>query len=227
MCRPSSKYQDFSQILNSNFWQFVSIVLSYLLMALVITISPKLVHANCRSHVKSLKLILFKAPFMDHNRFPRVHLRLMFLFFSLFLFFNLNFLSGNIKTEKVTIPTDQIVDSASKLIGTTKTLAMKSSEISFFKEAPENSFLNRLTRKNTFVLLYMSDFARMKAFGIHRYVIFAAELELAYVMTQLAEHGKHIGSVGYVKSTSYYEILLCYQMRRSLDEKRKRHIKRG
>lgn len=84
---------------------------------------------------------------MDHNRLSRDHLKLLLLFYNLFLFFNLNFLGSSITTEKVSIQTDEIVDSASKLIGSTKTLSFNDGELDLIKTAPEGSFLKRLSGK--------------------------------------------------------------------------------
>ena len=100
--------------------------------------------------MRSLKLVLFRALLIDHHRLPRGHLRLMLLFFNLFMFFNLNFLRGNMKTEKCTVDTEEVVDSTAKLLGTSKVLSIDGVEMDLFRLAPEGSFLKKLSGKNIF-----------------------------------------------------------------------------
>ena len=149
--KPHFQNLDLSNFLFDNLQLFGFLILGYLLITVLTAILPKLVHANCRSPLKSLKLILCRALFIDHSRLPSVHLRLIFLFFSLFLFFNLNFLGGAIRTDQVTVPTDEIVDSPAKLVGTSKKLVVTKIELELIMTAPEGSFLRKLNRKFFFL----------------------------------------------------------------------------
>ena len=221
---PASKRLKFAQFLVSNLWFFVFVVLGYLLITIAIAILPKLVYANGRSRLKGLKLILFRAPFMDCNQLPRVHLRLVYLSFSVFLFLNLNFLGGNIKTENVVVSTDEIVDSIPKLIGTSKTLAFAEDESDLVRMAPEGSFLKRLSQKRMVVVEDLSDLNRMKTDGLDHYVAFMKENSLAHFIALQSQHAHDVGLVAFIKSTSYYESLVGFQMRQSLDKESKRLI---
>ena len=181
--------------------------------------------SKAHSRLKSLKLLLFRAPFVERNQLPRVHLRLVFLFFSLFLFFNLNFLGGNIKTEKVTVQTDEIFDSAAKLVATPKTLVTDYEGLKMLKDAPEGSFLKRLSTKE-FLEIDLNHFDRMKA-NVNRYVVLGNEVALVQLIILLSQHAHRIGAVAFRKSTVYYESLVGFRMRRSLEEERKRFINAG
>ena len=192
-------------------------------MVTITTILAELTHANRGRPLKSPKLRLCRALFLDHDRLPRVHLRLLFLFFDLFLFFNFNFIAGSINTDKCTVPSDGIVDSRSKLLSTPKPLIIDGLEARFVRRAPEGSFLHRISRKTLFEVNSLRDLDRVKADGISRYVMFDKQRGLVGSMSFLAEQAGRTGSVAFTK-TSDYERLAAFRMRRSLDNARKRFI---
>ena len=185
---------------------------------------PTLIHANCNTRLKSLKLILGRALFIDHNRLPSVLLRLVFSFFSLFLFFNLNFLGGAIKTDKVTIPTGEIIDSPVKLAGTSKTLALYKNALELIKMAPTGSFLKKLSERKIFEIHSLNDVARAKDKGIERFVFISTRTGIFHGIQFLSANAKHTGSVAFTKSTAFFEEFRAYKMRRGLNEERKRFI---
>ena len=221
---PFSKRLDFAYFLVTNLHLLAFIILGFLLIALMATIFPKLTHENGSSRPKSLKTILFHTLFIDYNQLPRVHLRLLFLSFSLFLLLNLNFLSNSIKTDKVLVPTDEIVDSISKLIKTPKTLAMDANTLSRFKTAPDGSSFKQLSKKDVITVNSLKDLNQMKSTGLHRHVIFSSHTELVYLMSLVSEHARDNGLIAFHKSTDYFETLIAFLMRRNFDEKRKRFI---
>lgn len=189
---------------------------------------PSLTHASGQSRLKSLQLVLLWAPFMDHRRFPRVHLRLIFLFMNVFLFLNCNFLAANIQTETVTVSSDEIVNSVAKLIGTRKTLAISQESVQLIRTAPrEGSFFKRLADKQMQTLDGWNDLQRIKALGISNFVIFHDALEMLYAVSVLSYYAKQNGTVAFIQSTSFYEDLIGFQMRRNLPGERKRLINRG
>ena len=200
------------------------VVLGYLLIAALAAALPCLTYANCSSRLGSLRLVLFNAPFADYRRLPRVHLRLLLSFFSLFLFFNLIFFGCFITTDNVTVPTDKLVDSTAKLIATSKTLAFRSNDLDLIRMAPDGSFLKRLSEKNTFLIKRLGDFVRMQTSGINNFIILDNEISLVYYMNILG-HARNRSSVAFLPSTDYYESLVVFLMRRSLGEERKRFIK--
>ena len=126
------------------------IILGYLLNSAVATILPKPTHAN-ETRWKSFKVVLLKMPFKSYSQLPTIHLKLLFLFFGLFLFFNLNFLSGTIRTEKLSVATEEIVDSTFKLVSTLKTIVISGLTSNLIKKSPKASFLKKLSKKNFLV----------------------------------------------------------------------------
>lgn len=212
---------DLSSFLITNLSLLAFIIIGYLLIVTVFTmVLPKLPHASNSLALKSLRRVLF----VDHTQLPRVHLRFIFLFFSVFLFFNRNFLSCAIKTDNVTVRTDAIVDSTSKLLNTPKMLLIYQRESNLLLKAPEGSFLHRLSRKQILVLTDLSDLIRMQEIGVERYLFLNEEVLLPYLMSFLASHANEIGSVAFIKPTGYYESLVGLRIRRSLVEERKRFI---
>ena len=136
------------------------------------------------------------------------------------MFVCLNLLSGTIKTEKITVPTDQVVDSAAKLIGTSKTLTFHVKELNSVMTAPEGSFLKQLSKKDIFVVDGFNSLVQIKAIGIDNFVFFAEKARAIYFLTILSQHAGD--SVVFSKENNYYELLGAFPMRASLDKERKR-----
>ena len=200
------------------------IVLGFLLIAAMATALPRLTHANCNSRLKSLKLILFRVLFMDSNRLPRAHLRRLFLFFNLFLFFCFSVLLGAIGTDKLVVSTDEIVDSPNKLLATSKTLVISDKELDLIRMAPEGSFLRRLGGKSILILEKAENLNQIKNQGIDQFVVFADTVALVYFVFLLSHHARDVGSVALMKPVDYYERLAVFQIRRNLDEERKQFL---
>lgn len=221
--KPRSSTLDFSHFLIENVHLLIFAILGYLLIAAVVVALPKLVHPNYNSRLKSLKLILTRAMLMDPTRLPSVHLKLMFLFHLFFFFFVLNFLAGSITTEKVVIPTDEICNSPSKLIATSKTVVFGDGEEDIVKGAPTNSFLDKLSKKKILVLDSPRDFVKMQK-ELNNYVFFTNHLLVVFLTRLLSKHANKIGSVAFIDSKDFYERLSVLQMRRGLNKENKRFI---
>lgn len=102
----SEDFSDFSSFLFKNYPILLFALLGCLSLVLVSLVCPSIVATNY-DRAKSLKLVLFHIFFLDHSQLPRVSMKfaLIFLGVNLFLFFDLLFLTGTIKTEKVIVPT--------------------------------------------------------------------------------------------------------------------------
>ena len=222
--KPYPKNLDFTYFLVSNFRSLCLIVLGYALVVAVTTILSKLMHENADTRLKRLKRAPFGAVFLDSNRLPSAHQKLIYLFFGLFLFFNLNFLSGTIKTEKISIDTEQIVDSAAKLLDTSRTLVLDYTSSNRVKTAPDGSFLKRLSGKAGPVVNTFSDFKKLTKNEVDRYAFFAVEIAISCIMSVLSQSAKEQDLVAFMKPTPYFESLIAMSMRRDLDDERKRFI---
>lgn len=223
--KPHSRVLDLSSFLTSNLHLFGFLVLGYLLMVVTTTILPKLIHENWRSPLRGLKLMLCWAPFIDHGRLPSARLRLMFSFFSLFLFFGLIILGGAMRTEKVNVPTNELVDSRAKLLAVSKTLVVNKFGSELIKMAPTGSFLKKLSTKNIFQLRTLSDVAQVEANGIEHCVIIGPRGTVFYSLQHLSTLARDTGSVGFFKPFTFFEELRSYQMRRGLEEETKKFVK--
>ena len=167
---------------------------------------------------------MFQAPLTD--RLTSLHLRLVLLAFNWFLFFCVIFICGTIKTENVVVPTDEIVDSSSKLLSTTKTLLINGGESNYITMAPERSFLKKLSGKKFFKTHNLHHLASQKS-DPAQYVSFAEETALLYGMSLISQLVADKDTVAFVKSASYYERLAAFPVRKKLDKERKRFIYRG
>lgn len=224
---PFSDKLDLSRFLINNLHLVMFIILGYMLLIVgtASTMWRKLAHANGSSRLKNLRLILFWTFFTNHNQLPRLHLRLLFFFFGLFLFLNCCFVSQSITTDKVTVSTEAIVDSNSKLMKTSKTLAIHPKELELLETAPEgNSFFKHLSQKKNCRLYTLSDLMEMRTNGLHRYVIFSHHIGILYYMSLQSEYAKKIGLVTFYKSSDYFEYLATFRMRRNLDQERRQFI---
>ena len=222
--KPDSKFFDFLSVLSNNRLLLTVIFLGYLLVMAVSAAFPGLVYANC-SPLKNLKLILLRPLFTDAKALPSAPLKLIFVFFGLFIFFNLNFLAGTVKTDKIAIDTDDIVDSREKLAATTKTLVIGWLGANLMKTAPDGSFMKRLSRKQTLLVNNVTDLEKIKSRGVDCCVFFANQVPLAYVMSLLSTPANDVDAVAFAKPGSgHYELLTTLNMRRNLDADRKRFI---
>lgn len=200
------------------------IVLGFVLIVAITTIFPKLTYSNNKSRSRSLNLILLRVLFINPNSLPRVHLKLMFLFFNLFWFFQFNFLGSAMTTDMVTIRTDELVDSPSKLISTSKPLLIHWRESDLIKMAPEQSFLKTISKKKIFEIYGLRDLIWIQNSGINQFVVFAVQSGLVHFIAIMSRHAKRAGLVAFIKSTNYYERLSVFEMRKSLDVDRKKFI---
>ena len=201
------------------------IIFGFLLIAGLATVLPRLTHAKGGSRLKSLKVIVFRTPFLDPNHLPRVHLRLVFLWFNVFLFLVLNILIGNIQTAKVAVSTDEIeIFSIPKLISTSKTLALGFKELNLIRMAPERSFLKKLSEKKFMIAQRYGELNQMRAKGIENYLVFMGKTSLAHLIALQSHYAHLIGSVAFISPIGYYESLVGFQMRRKLRNEIKRLI---
>ena len=117
--KPNTQKTDVSSFLYNNLGVLLIILLGYLAVKLSTFLFLKLSNPN-HNFAKNLKLILLKM--FSINRNLTFKLALLFLSLDLFLFFNFNFLRGTIKTDSVTVNTNEIIDSISQLMNNEKTL---------------------------------------------------------------------------------------------------------
>lgn len=190
-------------------------------------IIPNLVRPNFTAF-KTLRLVSLRLFFIDFNRILHYSGKLAILLCSLnwFIFFNFNFLSGNIQTDSVVVRTDEIIDSAAKIMSTKRTISIILDQLEEFTKAPESSFMGKLNKKGMFVVgARPFDEREQLLKDITNYYFFEREIGLNYLMSNLAALSSHLNLVIFRKLSSYYETVDVIGLRRTLDEPKKRFIR--
>lgn len=203
------------------------ILSGYLLVTILVFVLSQLIHP-CFNYAKRLKLILCKTMFVSSNHSLSLRLAMVFLSFNLFMFFNSNFLCGDIKTAKITIDTTPLIDTISKLMRTEKIMVTNYEEDSVMKLAADHSFLGKLAKKRRFVLKQsMSDEDRnvLMARRMDSYFFMSIDLDLYFAMAAFASYSKLDGLVAFIRSQIYRESFLrAFYMRRGLEKNKKRFV---
>lgn len=206
------------------------ILFGYLLSAVLMFLFSPIIHPAL-NRTERLKLALFKALSIRPNQFYSASFKLgvLFLFLSVFLFFTQTvFLSGSTKTNLITIDTSFVIDSASKLLQTDKTLIVGYEEDYALSSALERSFLGRLAKKRRFVLreiILDEEWNALLARPMDAYVFLAKESDHAFIMSGFSDYAELSNLVAFVNPNIYGESFLqVFYLRRSLEEEKKRLI---
>lgn len=94
------------------------------------------------------------------------------------------------------------------------------------KEAPENSFLRKLSTKQITEIGGLSDLDRIKK-QLGNHVVIGDEVGLVLLMIRLSANAAAAGAVAFRNPTVYLESLSGFKMRGSLDIKRKKFVNKG
>lgn len=222
-----SEKLDFSSFLFDNFPLLIIILLGYLSIIAITSIAPNLIHQSY-TRIKSLKLTVLRFFFVDLNRLLSISFKftVLVLSFNLFMFFNRNFLSGGIKTSKVVVNTDEIVDSISKLIHTSKTIGTIFDEKELFTEAPDHSFLYKATRRKKLLLLGLKVDEEIHEIleNVRSYCFFSKEDRLFFILSTMAPLAQLRNLAVFTEIRTYFELLGFIYLRANLDDERKRFI---
>ena len=189
-------------------------------------IIPNLVRPDFTTF-KSFRFVSIRLFFVDFNRLIHYSGKLAILLcsFNWFIFFNFNFLSGNIQTYSVIVQTDDIIDSTAKIMSTKRTMSIILDQLEELTKASEDSFMGKLNKRNTFVIGYDPVEDRQKLLNdITSYYFFEREIGLNYLMSNLASLSSHLNLVAFMKPSSYYETVDVIAIRKTLDKPRKRFI---
>ena len=149
------------------------------------------------------------------------------LAFSFFLFFNLNMLTNMIKTEKVTVSTNEFLDSISKLNRTTKpviTVYTESMALFYrlFKKRKRNDDL-KLTDYSKNVQKFFSTISKN---GFDTYFYFMEEIFYLYFFYYGSLLNRSVDYIVFCNPTIYFESLRTIFFRKNLDKKMKQILNR-
>ena len=221
---------DFSAFLFENLNLLIFILIGYLLLFII---SFLFLRNAIHNSLKRLKLILFKLSFLDYNQLCAISskIALVFLFFNLFLFILITVLTAFIKTEKVIVNCDEIINTDLKLIQTPKTLTLLVNDFDFFKICAKNSLLTRLIDKkikaNNHLILDAKGFSKLKQVALKK--------KLPSLFFLIEDHSlKHFISVFLegtkdqvaFESANYFERLNAILFRKNLKKLEKMFINR-
>ena len=124
------------------------------------------------------------------------------------------------------IDTSEIIDSTVKLLATNKILTFYSDDKAFLINAPNGSFLNKLSNNKEYCHLSTASFLDyidlFDKRGIYSHYFFTKELSIAYSMSALSSYAFDL--VSFVKSKIYYETLNVFYYRKNLEKDKKAFI---
>ena len=222
---PKRQATDFTSFLFENKRLLLVMMSGYLLIILLaLAFSKTRIIGNI---FRVLKQVL-SSVFYGVGQYAVRKLALLLLFFSLFMFINKTLLLSSIKTEKCTTNTDEILDSASKLIATPKMLVVNFEEDGTLRRALEQSFLGRLAKKHRFVhnapISKEQQIALMKQ-PLDSMFFFSSEIYLCFTLSFFAAFANQGGLIAFVSTRIYSESFLrVFYLRRSLEEEKKRFV---
>ena len=227
--KPTTQKTDVSSFLYNNLGVLLIILLGYLAVKLSTFLFLKLSNPN-HNFAKNLKLILLKMFSINQNL--TFKLALLFLSLDLFLFFNFNFLRGTIKTDSVTVNTNEIIDSISQLMNNDKTIVLHYNDEFLLKNAPENSFLKKMydkkAKQNRLYICQQSidSINKFKDTGLDSYLFFGYDLGIIHFSSILFSYADK-NLVVFMKLRNFYEILQSFPFRKNLEEIKKKYIQQS
>ena len=206
------------------------ILLGYLSIVLLIGLLPSLIHPSY-GHLKSLRLMSIQMFFLPHDRLPRLSRKLavLMLFFNCFFFFTSNFLSGTIKTRSTLVKTDEIIVSGLQMLNSEKNFAIDHHDDNVLRRLPTNSLLKKVSEKKHFVIdskINSEIISQIFEQGVGSFYFLARDIALVWILCELAPYASSDNLVAFTTPKQYHEWLTVFYFRPSLDEQRKRFLRR-
>lgn len=210
------------------------ILLGYLSIVLLTGLLPSLIHPSY-GRLQSLRLMSIRMFFLSHDRLPRLSrkLAMLMLFFNCFYFFTSKFLLGTIKTNSVLVNTDEIILSGFDLLNSKKNFATNTHDDNVLRHLPTNSLLKKLSEKTLaekkhFVMdlgMKGNTINQILEKGVNSFYFLARYVSLLLTLCELAPLSSS-DMVAFMTPKKYHELLTVFYFRPSLDEQRKRFLRR-
>ena len=227
--KPSFESADFSTFIIQSRFQILKCLIGYFITLLIVFIFLKTIYSGSRKPKLSSYELFFCRLKIINKFYPK--LKYIFLAFNLFLFINLSLLSNSIKTEKVVVPTDELIDSIAKFERSRKEPCFfkEENEMEIILNAPSNSFLsrifnNKIKRKSVLCNLSIkynaTEVAKLREKGLYTYFFFMRRTALLILLSYITKNADNY--FVFKKSTQYYENLFVIYIRKSLAENRKK-----
>ena len=206
---------DFSLFFIENTLLFVIILIGVVLTVAAKFTLLKLIKRRCSLY----NLLIFNETILDSISFK---IGVLYLAFSLFLFFNLNILKNMIKTQKVTVDTSEFIDSISKLNRTTKPIVTTDTNSTnlfyrLFNKRKQNDALTRSDYANA------DDFySKISKNGLESNLYFMSQFFFFFLINNIAQLNRSVDHIAFFKPTIYFESLRTIFYRKNLNEKMKK-----
>ena len=185
-------------------------------------------HLTNHSLLKKLKLVSSKLLFVDHAQLRQLspNFALIFIFFDLFLFFLMNFLTNFISTQAVIVNTDEIIDSNEKLLITKKVLFIHDSDLDFLLVSKKISILSKLAKRvkknNQYFTEPKKALELVKKGEASSFFIYNFKQNVLSYLLEFAQFIKN--PIIFMKPTNYYEIINSYSIKKKLEKNKKKFI---
>lgn len=228
----SKQSADLPSFLFENEHLLIIILSGYLLITVVIFVLLQITRPG-GEYVARLKEIFSRFLSIGSDPFysSPSKLALVFLFFNIFMFFNLNFLNGSTKTNLITIDTSGVIDSPSKLMRVKKTLAIFFDDEKSLISAHKHSLEGRLAKKRRVVIEPFVTKEKLNEMFVQKldsYFFLASEAELLFTISSAAAYSKSKGSRDFVAFINPHihvkSFLLVFYFRRNLEADKKQFI---
>ena len=180
--------------------------------------------------LKKLKLISSKLLFNNHIQLRKLSPKFAYilLFFNLFLFILIQLLTNFIKTDKVTLNTDELIDTNEKILSNSKILYTRIENLRQFSHFPESSLLFKLVKRKKEQDQYLTKLNQTKIDEIIKkgqsssILIFENRPMLLNFLLSFSMFTKN--PIIFLKSGNYHQNIYVYFMRRRLDKNKKKFI---
>ena len=220
---------DFSSFLFENLNLLSYILIGYLLLFFYGFIFFKK-HFPFLNPLKKLKIISSKLLFNNHIQLRKLSPKFAYilLFFNLFLFILIQLLTNFIKTDKVTLNTDELIDSNDKILSNSKILYTRIENLRQFSHFPESSLLFKLMKRKKEQNQYLTKLNQTKIDEIIKkgqsssVLIFENRPMLLNSLLLFSMFTKN--PIIFMKLGNYHQNIYVYFMRRRLDKNKKKFI---
>lgn len=232
--KPSPEKADFSDFVMQNQPLIFKYLLGFLLTLIALVALwalLKTIHSPSITS-KQTRLPFHHFLFLESKPIELLYPQLSFIIlaFEIFAFIILSLISNSIKTQKVVVNTDMMIDSASRFEQTPKLPCFfREEDIQIVLAAPANSFLSRMfngkIRSDLCTLSKKynpAEVAKIKQTGYDKFFYFMKRTTLLILLSYLSRDANNF--LVFRKPVSYYEMPYVIYSRRSLETTKKRSL---
>lgn len=228
---PDKKILDLNSLLIHTFTLMTCILIGYLFLFMVTFIFLKRIFF-IYNFFKILKLFIFELSFNDLKRIRLLsgEIALIFLSFDFLHFILMKLFCNSIKTNRIVVNTDEFIDSAQKLLKTSKIFAFSNDNIHKFSEASKNSLLYKFYVKKVIkelkflnLDLNLAKYIEiLKSRQIDSLIFFLKKSHILMYLSYSAKFAEN--QLAFMGRSSYLEVLHVFYMNKRLELTKKKYI---